>query len=269
MSSSRKRRFDELECKNTSQSAKRIKLDPNLLYPLNVAPNKKSINLSWLFDGQCKVVQYRIENNQYEFLVQKIGQLRIPAKWFHHNDIKHLNCYNKYLKLNNLTYDEVLDEAYIVEEIWEHKYNKEKKQMQFEVKWKNWSSKSNTWEPHENLYGNEMYIDYCIRNNIAYAETKKDIKNLLISDRNAEKKKLNVIVVETARLNSRHFNNDDNKQTKCLNVNEKITRKEILKEFNISCDKFTKILSAPKRKLTLNRIKDNEIVLMYVYYIVI
>ena len=48
-----------------------------------------------------------------------------------------------------------------VERILEERYNKKRKRKEWLVKWDGFSTKEATWEPFENLDGNEKFTNYC------------------------------------------------------------------------------------------------------------
>jgi len=52
-------------------------------------------------------------------------------------------------------------EVHKVERILEERYNKKRKRKEWLVKWDGFSTKEATWEPFENLDGNEKFTNYC------------------------------------------------------------------------------------------------------------
>jgi len=52
-------------------------------------------------------------------------------------------------------------EVHKVERILEERYNKKRKRKEWLVKWDGFSRKEATWEPFENLDGNEKFTNYC------------------------------------------------------------------------------------------------------------
>lgn len=63
------------------------------------------------------------------------------------------------LKVVKLDKQEDPGNTYIVEKILNHRYNKEKK-IEYLVKWKNYSTDENTWEPEENFDSKEIIAKY-------------------------------------------------------------------------------------------------------------
>lgn len=81
-----------------------------------------------------------------------------------------------------------LDVEYEVEEIVTHK-EEEGGVISYFVKWKNWSSDDNTWEPKENLVGSETLVEKYHQNINDKVINKKDKKEAKIKNQSKSKKK--------------------------------------------------------------------------------
>eukprot|EP01084_Bolivina_argentea_P315728 547091_1 len=180
--------FVEDQVDDDIPTAKKQKIDESLIiYPspsatgvsvnsssVDSIENKENIDpMLLIFNNECIITEHKLINEWYHFKVMNKNN-NLDYGWLIHDQLKHLNIYDIYLKLHKLQIDDVSNPIYIPQNIIDHKYDNANREMFFLVQWKGYSQEYDTWEPSEMLTDNEIYVQYCKQYGIEYIDIESE-----------------------------------------------------------------------------------------------
>merc|ERR1712035_104918 len=151
------------------------------------------------------------------------------------------------------------DVSYEIEEILKDRYNKRKRCREFYIKWKNYSSKYNTWEIESNLtnLSIETYEKKLLMKNKTKSENETKKKKRKTSDETLISKINNK---ENNKQKSKFYENKEDINMK-LTTNEKqvIRKKETVEKNSLKMEKFIESLDIADKSIKNNMKVTNEL----------